>query len=79
MEYTGLTICTFMPLFFGYFLYKIGCYKDVVIISLLVGFLMSIYWSLITVAVIIYGIKKYIEIGDMQLFLEQFLRSCRGG
>jgi len=71
MWYLGLTLCTFLPLLLGYFMHKAELSEDLVAVVVFFGFLAMIYWSLITSAIFIYGIKKYIEIGNMQIFIEK--------
>lgn len=75
--YIGLTLWVVFPLLIAYFLYKVNMPEELVIVFMLIGFLTMIYWVLITTAIIAYGIKKYIEIGSMDLFIQEFLRSVR--
>ena len=75
--YIGLTLWVVCPLLIAYGLYKLDMPEELVIIFMLIGFLTMIYWVLITTMIIAYGIKKYIEIGNMDLFIQEFLRSVR--
>lgn len=75
--YIGLTLWVVLPLLIAYFLYKVGMPEELVIVFMLIGFLTMIYWVLMTTAIIAYGVKKYIEIGSMDLFIQEFLRSVR--
>jgi len=75
--YIGLTLWVVFPLLIAYGLYKLDMPEELVTIFMLIGFLTMIYWVLITTVIIVYGVKKYIEIGSMDLFIQEFLRSVR--
>ena len=76
MAYFVLSAFTFLLLLLGYIMYKASCPEDYVVIPTLIGGLSVIYWILITSAIVIYSVKKYIEIGDMQIFL---MKLCHQG
>lgn len=74
MAYFGLTCCTFIPLMIGYLMYETGHNEDLTVLIVLFGFMSLIYWLLITTAIVGFGIKKYVELGNMDAFLNEFLR-----
>ena len=75
--YIGITLWTFIPLILAYFLYKLHMPDDIIITFMLMGLLFAIYWIIITTAIIIYGVQKYIELGSLDLFIQEFLESVR--
>ena len=74
MEYIELTFWTIIPFILAYVLYRFKMPDDIVIVFMLIGFIVGIYWILITSAIVMHGIKKYIEIRDFELFV----KSIRG-
>ena len=75
--YIGLTLWVVCPLLIAYGLYKLDMPEELIIVFMLIGFLTMIYWILFTTVLIVFGIKKYIELGSMELFIQEFLRSVR--
>lgn len=75
--YIGLTLWVVCPLLIAYGLYKLDMPEELVLVFMLIGFLTMIYWTLFTTVLIVFGIKKYIELGSMELFIQEFLRSVR--
>ena len=75
--YIILTLWVVCPLLIAYGLYKINMPEELVIVFMLMGFLTMIYWVLFTTAIIVFGIKKFIELGSVELFIQEFLRSVR--
>ena len=75
--YIGLTLWVIVPLLIAYGLYKINMPEELVIFFMLIGLLTMTYWILFTTVLIVFGIKKYIELGSMELFIQEFLRSVR--
>ena len=75
--YIEFTLWVFIPLIIAYSLYKLNMPDDFVVTIMLIGFMMLIYWILITTTIIVFGIKKYLELGSMDLFIQEFLRSVR--
>lgn len=75
--YIGLTLWVVCPLLIAYGLYKLDMPEELVLVFMLIGFLTMIYWTLFTTVLIVFGIKKYIELGNMELFIQEFLRSVR--
>jgi len=70
MGYFALTIITFLSLLLGYIILKNEWAEDLSATFFMIGSGSLVYWLLITTAIITYGIKKYIEIGDFQLFIK---------
>ena len=75
--YIGLTLWAFVPLIIAYGLYRLNMPSDFVVTIMIIGFLAMIYWILVTTVMVVFGIKKYIELGNMDLFIQEFLRSVR--
>lgn len=77
LGYIEFSLWVFTPFVIAYVLHKLNMPDDFVMIPMLIGFLMSIYWILLTTVTIVFGIKKLIELGSMDLFIQEFLRSVR--
>ena len=66
-----------VPLIIAYGLYRLDMPKEFVITFMMIGLNIAIYWIVITAAIIIYGVQKYMELGSMDLFIKEFMRSIR--
>ena len=66
-----------VPLIISYGLYRLDMPKEFVITFMMIGLNIAIYWIVITAAIIIYGVQKYMELGSMDLFIKEFMRSIR--
>ena len=75
--YIGLTLWMVVPLIISYGLYRLDMPKEFVITFMMIGLNIAIYWIVITAAIIIYGVQKYMELGSMDLFIKEFMRSIR--
>lgn len=74
-SYFVLTLWVISLLALAYILCKLGMPNDFVTTIMLMGFLAMIYWVLLTTAIIVFGIQKYRELGSMDMFIQEFLRS----